>query len=115
MRLRQAGAAFLMLALAAGAVVGCDRSSQSSSRPNVVFILTDDQTLESIRTMPRVRALLADEGTTFDNAIISYPLCCPSRSTFLTGQYAHNHGVLENVPPHGGYLALDGTETLPVW
>ncbi|MFY1594799.1 sulfatase-like hydrolase/transferase [Micromonospora sp. WMMD737] len=49
-----------------------------------------------------MRSLLATAGTTFDNSVVSYPLCCPSRSTFLTGQYAHNHGVLGNQPPDGG-------------
>ena len=96
---------------------GGDRSpnTAANSRPNIVFILTDDQTHESLRVMTRTKALLADEGTTFSNAIISYPLCCPSRATLLTGQYAHNHGVLENVPPQGGVEALDATETLAVW
>ena len=38
--------------------------------------------------------LIGDQGTTFANAFANDPLCCPSRSTFLTGQYAHNHGVV---------------------
>ena len=84
-------------------------------RPNVVMIMTDDQTVESMRVMPNVKALLADQGVTFDNSFVSYALCCPSRATYLTGQYAHNHGVMGNAAPNGGYYKLDSTNTLPVW
>jgi N-acetylglucosamine-6-sulfatase len=81
----------------------------------VVVIMTDDQTAASLPTMQHVNALLAGEGTKFDQAIDSFPLCCPSRATNLTGQYAHNHGVLHNNPPFGGFIQLDSTNTLPVW
>lgn len=84
-------------------------------QPNVVVIMTDDQTTESLRVMTRTRVLLADRGTTFANGIATFPLCCPARAQFLTGQYAHNNGVRDNIPPDGGYPALDGSETLPVW
>ena len=87
----------------------------ASARPNVVLIMTDDQTAASLPAMPQVNSLLAGQGTLFDQAIASFPLCCPSRATNLTGQYAHNHGVLHNNPPNGGYKALDHTNTLPVW
>ena len=117
MRTRILGAVALLALGTALLSCGGDRSptTAANSRPNVVFILTDDQTFESLRVMTRTQALLGDEGTTFSNAIISYPLCCPARATFLTGQYAHNHGVLENVPPLGGVGALDANETLAVW
>ena len=85
------------------------------ARENVVVIMTDDQTAASLSTMPNVNNLLGAEGTNFDQAIYSFPLCCPSRATNLTGQYAHNHGVLHNAPPFGGFLQLDSTSTLPVW
>ena len=80
-------------------------------RPNVVMIMTDDQTVESMRVMPNVKTLLADRGVTFDNSFVSYSLCCPSRATYLTGQYAHNHGVMGNAAPNGGYYKLDSTNT----
>lgn len=99
--------------LCAGAV--STTSAAPPSRPNVVVLMTDDQTVESLRVMPNVERLLVDQGATFDNSFVSFPLCCPSRATFLTGQYAHNHGVLSNTPPGGGYRALDGAKTLPVW
>jgi N-acetylglucosamine-6-sulfatase len=82
---------------------------------NVVEIMTDDQTAASLASMANVNTLLAGEGTEFDQAIDSFPLCCPSRSTNLTGQYAHNHGVLHNAGLFGGFMRLDSTNTLPVW
>ena len=85
-------------------------------RPNVVVITTDDQTFDSVRFMPRVNALLAAQGTSFTRNFASVPLCCPSRVSFLTGQYGHNHGVLSNDPPRGGYSAFrNAQDDLPVW
>ena len=84
-------------------------------RPNVVVLLTDDQTIDTLHFMPNVKHLLADQGTTFDRSFVSFSLCCPSRATFFTGQYAHNHGVRANHPPLGGYQKLDKHEWLPVW
>ncbi len=65
--------------------------------------------------MPKTLRLLGTDGTTFANAFASYPLCCPSRATFLTGQYSHNHKVEQNTPPLGGYGKLDNSNTLPLW
>ncbi len=87
-------------------------------RPNVLVIETDDQTVESMRVMDNVNSLIADEGATFTNSFVNFPLCCPSRATFLTGQYAHNHGVLGNTPPNGGFTrfqSLHGANNLAVW
>ena len=94
---------------------GDDPAADDPARPNVVVLMTDDQTIESMRVMPGVRRVLAAEGTTFTRSFTSFAVCCPSRATFLTGQYAHNHGVLSNRPPEGGYRRLDRYETLPVW
>jgi N-acetylglucosamine-6-sulfatase len=84
-------------------------------RPNVVVIVTDDQTVGDMSVMPRTRRLLGTRGVTFTNSFVSYPLCCPSRATYLTGQYAHNHGVWGNRPPLGGYGRLREAHVLPVW
>jgi N-acetylglucosamine-6-sulfatase len=94
---------------------GGHTSSPDNPRPNVITIMTDDQDAASLAAMPNVRRLLAEPGTTFVNSFVSYPLCCPSRATYLTGQYPHNHGVWSNIPPNGGYYQLRGEETLPVW
>ena len=78
--------------------------------------MTDDQTFESIASMPYIRAL-ADRGTKFTNYHASFPLCCPSRATTLTGQYAHHHGVWRNGGPEGGYTAFEpgAGNSLSVW
>jgi len=89
--------------------------SRAPERPNVVVLMTDDQTLEAMKAMPRTQALIGDAGATFVNSFVSFPLCCPSRASFLTGQYPHNHRVLENYPPRGGFQRLDAEETLAVW
>jgi arylsulfatase A-like enzyme len=105
----------LLAALVAVAGLGGCASREVDFRPNLVVIMTDDQTVESMRVMPNVRELLGDHGVTFTNSLASYPLCCPARATLLTGQYAHNHGVLGNEPPTGGYGALENERTtLPV-
>ena len=87
----------------------------AAQRPNIVVIMTDDQTPESLRVMPKVKRLLAGEGTTFNRSFVSFPVCCPSRATFLTGQYPHNHFVEGLEPPWGGYINLDTSSYLPVW
>ena len=88
-----------------------------AARPNIVVVMSDDQTVESMRVMANVNALLGEQGTTFADNYASFPLCCPSRTTFLTGQYGHNHTVMGNAPPQGGYdkLAPTHANTLPAW
>jgi len=108
-------AALLLLVVNPALPGGSAPEAQLAAPPNVVVIMTDDQDRASLRHMPKVDALLQDEGTTFSRAFATTPLCCPSRASFLTGQYAHNHDVRTNFPPHGGYPRLDQSETLPVW
>jgi N-acetylglucosamine-6-sulfatase len=84
-------------------------------RPNILVVMTDDQAAADLAQMPNVHKLLAKQGTTFTNAVDSFPLCCPSRATFITGQYAHNHGVFGNFYPYGWYGMKDRGNTLPHW
>ena len=77
-----------------------------TTRPNIVMIMADD--LDATTTplwdaMPKTKALLADQGLTFDNAFSPTPICCPARATILTGQYGHNTDVLTNGGEHGGW------------
>ena len=83
--------------------------SRAAARPNLVLVLTDDQDLllGSLDHMPRTRALIAEQGLTFANHFVPLSLCCPSRSTILTGLYPHNHKVYTNFPPGGGYQRFE--------
>jgi arylsulfatase A-like enzyme len=102
-------ACLLMIAIASvTAVTSCSHAppgayeSTGYSRPNILFILTDDQRWDAMSCMghPFVRTpnmdRIAREGIRFENAFVTTSLCSPSRATFLTGAYAHTHGVVTN-------------------
>jgi N-acetylglucosamine-6-sulfatase len=78
-------------------------STAAATQPNIVFVLTDDLDYASAFKMPQITSLLAEQGTSFEEAFMSHPVCCPSRATILTGLYDHNHDVLSNGPPDGGF------------
>ena len=96
-----------------GRGVAAHNTGGSGGRPNIVLVMTDDQALSQMRpnVMPKVTRLLGDQGTTFKNAFLTTPLCCPSRATLLTGQYGHNNGVLRN----NYYTLIQKRNVLPVW
>lgn len=87
------------------------RKNAQQKRPNVIVIDTDDMNATDISVMRNTLSLLGAHGTTFNSSYVSYPLCCPSRATFLTGQYAHNHHVLTDQR----FGDLDSSNTLAVW
>jgi N-acetylglucosamine-6-sulfatase len=86
------------LSLAPGALVAAD-----VQQPNIVFILMDDLRFDELGCTghPFVQTpnidRLAKEGALFKNAFATTPLCSPSRASFLTGHYAHKHGIIDNV------------------
>ena len=102
-------ALLLLLALCAP---GCSGGvAEAGEPPNVLHVMTDDQTIDSLRYMREVQSELVDEGTSFSQYRDVQPLCCPSRATFLTGQYPHNHGVLSNLEPYG-WQSMDFSRTI---
>jgi N-acetylglucosamine-6-sulfatase len=111
-RLRPVHLALAAISLAPAA--GCG-DGDAPNKPNLVVVMTDDQDVASVSVMKAVDRRLAAHGVTFTRSFVTTPECCPSRASFLTGQYAHNHGVVSGSPPEGGYQALDNANTLPVW
>jgi len=96
-----------------------------------VVIQTDDQPIEQFRgrwrdhldrkrrIMPNTISLVRGEGIEFSRYIAPYPVCAPSRASLLSGNYAHNHGVLRVGGESGGWDAYRSNpifrENLPVW
>jgi N-acetylglucosamine-6-sulfatase len=74
------------------------------SQPNIILILSDDQSYESIYKMPYLRSRIPPEGgwDRFDDAYINNATCCPSRATILTGLWSHHHGIEQTAgaPPY---------------
>lgn len=105
-----------VLFLPTGGISAQDGGADPPNGPNVVVIMTDDQRFDDMATLPRVTRLIGDAGVTFTRAYASYPVCCPARATFFTGQYAQNHHVLCLYPScGGGYGRLNQRDYLPVW
>ncbi len=94
-------------------------SIPAGSKPNIVFILTDDMRADDVQYMPKLKALIADQGMTFSNFFVTDSLCCPSRSSIQRGEYVHNHQVLGNSAPTGGwqkfYALGNQNSTIGTW
>jgi len=89
-----------------------------AAKPNIVVILTDDQPVGTEIRMPNLQALVAGKGVTFERSYVNYPLCAPSRASFLLGQTATNTGILGNShKSFGGYKRYKKKESnsLNVW
>jgi N-acetylglucosamine-6-sulfatase len=86
-------------------------------RPDIVVVLADDLDARTSGLLPRIPALMAQPGLTFSRAYVVESLCSPSRATLLTGQYPHNHGVVYNDAPAGGFPAFHSREgsTVATW
>jgi len=136
-----AGLLALVVVLVATAAPGSAAPKQGKTKhaallpegqqPNFVVIQTDDQTIDSlyatftppggqpIQVMPNTLSLIGEKGVSLSRYYVSYPLCCPSRVSLLTGRYAHNHNVRGNVQPNGGYFGFSfrgaNTHNLATW
>jgi len=104
----------------------CTVQTGPAAKPNFVIILSDDQRWDTADAthqspnrpgpvMPIVTGELEDSGVTFTNGHVTTSLCCPSRTSILTGQYSHNTGVHDNGPPDGGAEVFDDHCTVATW
>ena len=80
-----------------------EEAESPADPPNIIFVLADDLDFASAQKMPEIGSLLVEEGLSFEKAFVSHPVCCPSRATILTGLYDHNHNVISNNYPSGGF------------
>jgi N-acetylglucosamine-6-sulfatase len=112
---------------AAVVLAGCASPSAPSSPaasptpppppPNIVVVVTDDLDVPTTGEMHRLAEIMADQGLSFTQAFVAVPICAPSRASIFTGQYGHNHGVLANAHPYGGFTYFRGHEsqTIATW
>ena len=78
------------------------QAAADASRPNIVFVLTDDLSMNLLPYMPNVQRM-QQSGLTFNNYFVSDSLCCPSRSSIFTGNFPHTTKVFDNEGPQGGF------------
>lgn len=98
----------LLAGLALVATLGVDAGvgqieNKAQGKPNIVFVLTDDQMPGTERHMPALQNNVVREGVRFPNTVSTYPLCCPGRAVLQRGQYPHNTKIYGNSEPQGGW------------
>jgi N-acetylglucosamine-6-sulfatase len=113
----------LAMVLASGVALLCldvkEVSAQAQSKPNIVFVLTDDQFPGTENEMPNLRSNVTNQGVKFTSMVSTFPLCCPARATIQRGQYAHNTEIYGNSPRAGGWEKFQRRnlhkETVATW
>ncbi|KAI0534000.1 arylsulfatase [Xylaria digitata] len=99
----------------------CFGVGSQAQRPNIVFIITDDQDLHlgSLDYQPVVKKELIEKGTTFSQHYVTVAKCCPSRASLLRGQSGHNTNITEVSAPGGNYdkwlISGQNEDYLPYW
>jgi arylsulfatase A-like enzyme len=83
--------------------IGSMKAGAAATKPNIIFVLTDDQFPGTENAMPALKKNITSQGVKFTNMTSTYPLCCPGRATILRGQYAHNTHIYGNSLPLGGW------------
>lgn len=119
-RVLATGAVSLLMLGTCAALVGQGADAQGApirpaaatpTRPNIVVIMADDMRVDDLAYAPNVHALMQEDGVTMENSFSSYPLCCPARASFLSGELPRNHHVWSHELPWG-YGAFDDSSTI---
>jgi arylsulfatase A-like enzyme len=92
--------------LALKSASGASSTPSAPSKPNLIFVLTDDLSWNLINYMPAVQRLMT-KGMTFSRYFVTDSLCCPSRSSIFTGKYPHDTQVFTNGGTLGGYATFE--------
>jgi len=81
-----------------GTIENDDGPPPAGQPPNILLIITDDQGFGhgTMDVMPQTRQIFEQGGTSFRNAYVAQPLCCPSRASIFSGRYPHNTGITIN-------------------
>ncbi len=95
----------VLLLLLASCKEDATKNSEAPSKPNIVFIMSDDHAYQAISAYddrliqtPNIDRIAA-EGMLFTNATVTNSICAPSRATILTGKHTHIHGKIDNISP----------------
>ena len=105
----------LALLIVGVALLSAVSGAGAATRPNIVFVLTDDQRFDTLGAMPTVQRDLVGRGVTFTNAFVVNALCCPSRASILTGRYSHSTNVYGNNGQYGGFGSFRDRSTVGTW
>ena len=109
---------FLMLVLqlrAADLCLAAPSPVCNRMRPSFIIVIDDDLNTRSLAELPDIVGLVGEPGTRFRSAFATTPLCGPSRVSFFTGCYAHNHGITDNLSAAPKFSGAGDTDCLPVW
>ncbi len=95
----------LLLALVLPALQSCDEDVAEVTRPNIVFIMSDDHAYQAVSAYgtglnhtPNIDRI-AEEGALFTRSYVTNSICAPSRAVMLTGKYSHINGKVDNINP----------------
>jgi len=102
--------------LGSGGIAAPPARSALPKRPDIVLVVTDDQHRGTLGWMPAVNNYFVRHGIRFSRAMVPTSVCCPSRASLLTGEYAHTTKVWSNKAGWSEFVdAGMESKTVAVW